>query len=88
MNATQRIGLSAVVMALLTTHFVMLSKNLLYTAVTREKRLVVLVAAPRATRLALAADRQDERRTRLTARLQERCTVDGCQKTHKAKGTC
>ena len=44
----------AVVIPLLTTHFVMLSKNLLYTAVTRGKRLVVLVADPRAMRLALA----------------------------------
>ena len=32
----------------------MLSKNLLYTAVTRGKRLVVLVADPRALRIALA----------------------------------
>ncbi len=61
----------AVVIPLLTTHFVMLSKNLLYTAVTRGKRLVVLVADPRAIKLALAADRRDERRTRLVARLQE-----------------
>ena len=38
----------AVVIPLLTTHFVMLSKNLLYTAVTRGKRLVVLVCDPRA----------------------------------------
>jgi exodeoxyribonuclease V alpha subunit len=63
----------AVVVPLLTTHFVMLSKNLVYTAVTRGKRLVVLVADPRATRLALAADRRDERRTRLAARLAELC---------------
>lgn len=33
----------AVVIPLLTTHYVMLSRNLLYTAVTRGKRLVVLV---------------------------------------------
>jgi exodeoxyribonuclease V alpha subunit len=59
----------AVVVPLLITHFVMLSKNLLYTAVTRGKRLVVLVSDPRATRLALAADRKGERRTRLAARL-------------------
>jgi exodeoxyribonuclease V alpha subunit len=32
----------------------MLSKNLLYTAVTRGKRLVVLVADPRALRIALS----------------------------------
>ena len=43
----------AVVIPFLTTHFVMLNKNLLYTAVTRGKRLVVLVADPRAMRLAL-----------------------------------
>jgi exodeoxyribonuclease V alpha subunit len=43
----------AVVIPFLTTHFVMLSKNLLYTAVTRGKRLVVLVADPRALRIAL-----------------------------------
>lgn len=43
----------AVVIPLLTTHFVMLNKNLVYTAVTRGKRLVVLVADPRALRLAL-----------------------------------
>ena len=44
----------AVVIPFLTAHFVMLSKNLLYTAVTRGKRLVVLVADPRALRLALS----------------------------------
>jgi len=32
---------------------VMLTKNLLYTAVTRGKRLVVLVADPRAVRIAI-----------------------------------
>jgi exodeoxyribonuclease V alpha subunit len=44
----------AVVIPFLTTHFVMLTKNLLYTAVTRGKRLVVLVADPRALHIALA----------------------------------
>lgn len=65
----------AVVLPLLTTHFVMLSKNLLYTAVTRGKRLVVLVADPRALGLALkpphAADaaRVERRATKLCERL-------------------
>ncbi len=59
----------AVVIALLTSHFVMLSKNLLYTAVTRGKRLVVLVCDPRAVTLALAEDRRDERRTCLARRI-------------------
>jgi exodeoxyribonuclease V alpha subunit len=61
----------AVVVPLLTTHFVMLSRNLLYTAVTRGKRLVVLVCDPRAVSIALGEDRKDERRTRLAARIAE-----------------
>jgi exodeoxyribonuclease V alpha subunit len=60
-----------VVIPLLTSHFVMLSRNLLYTAVTRGKRLVVLVCDPRATALALSLDRRDERRSRLALRIQE-----------------
>jgi exodeoxyribonuclease V alpha subunit len=62
----------AVVIPLLSTHFVMLSRNLLYTAVTRGKRLVVLVCDPRAVQLALSATGRQgerERRTRLAARL-------------------
>jgi exodeoxyribonuclease V alpha subunit len=61
----------AVVLPLLTTHFVMLSKNLLYTAVTRGKRLVVLVSDPRALELALSQRRREDRRTRLAGRLTE-----------------
>ena len=61
----------AVVIPILTTHFVMLSRNLLYTAVTRGKRLVVLVCDPRALTIALAEDRKDDRRTRLAARIAE-----------------
>jgi exodeoxyribonuclease V alpha subunit len=59
----------AVVMPLLTAHFVMLSRNLLYTAVTRGKRLVVLVCDPRALELAISSQRKGERRTRLAERL-------------------
>jgi exodeoxyribonuclease V alpha subunit len=60
-----------VVIPLLTSHFLMLSRNLLYTAVTRGKRLVVLVCDPRATALALSLDRKDERRSRLASRIEE-----------------
>jgi exodeoxyribonuclease V alpha subunit len=59
----------AVVIPLLTSHFVMLSRNLVYTAVTRAKRLCVLVADPRALRLALAETRREERVTRLKERI-------------------
>lgn len=61
----------AVVIPILTQHYVMLSRNLLYTAVTRGKRLVVLVADPRAVGIALAEVRREQRRTRLAERLRE-----------------
>ena len=59
----------AVVLPLLTSHFVMLSRNLLYTAVTRAKKLCCLVADPRAIRLALAETRKEQRMTKLSERL-------------------
>jgi exodeoxyribonuclease V alpha subunit len=62
---------TAVVVPMLTAHFVMLSRNLLYTAVTRGKRLVVLVCDPRALELALSERRREARRTRLAERLAE-----------------
>jgi exodeoxyribonuclease V alpha subunit len=65
----------AIVVPLLTTHFVMLSRNLVYTAVTRARRLCVLVADPRALRLALGETRREERLTRLSERL--RLAVEG-----------
>jgi exodeoxyribonuclease V alpha subunit len=62
----------AVVVPLLTSHFVMLSRNLVYTAVTRARRLCVLVADPRALRLALGEVRREERLTGLVERLKNR----------------
>jgi exodeoxyribonuclease V alpha subunit len=59
----------AVVVPILTQHYVMLSRNLIYTAVTRGKTLVVLVADPRAVALALAETRREDRRTYLADRL-------------------
>lgn len=59
----------AVVVPWLRQHYAMLSRNLLYTAVTRGKRLVVLVADPDAIALALAEGRHDERQTALAGRL-------------------
>lgn len=59
----------AVVIPMLMHHFVMLSRNLLYTAVTRGRKLVVLVADPRAIGLALAETRREARSTSLAARL-------------------
>ncbi len=59
----------AVVVPLLTAHFVMLSRNLLYTAVTRAKRLCCLVADPRALGVALGETRREDRMSKLADRL-------------------
>lgn len=64
----------AVVIPFLTSHFVMLSKNLLYTAVTRARRLCVLVADPRAIRLALEVTQRDARYSWLEQRLRAAAT--------------
>jgi exodeoxyribonuclease V alpha subunit len=60
---------TAVVIPLLTTHYMMLQRNLLYTAVTRARRLVVLVGQPRAIALAINNNEVAARFTGLTERL-------------------
>ncbi|MSP63951.1 MAG: ATP-dependent RecD-like DNA helicase [Myxococcales bacterium] len=59
----------AVVVTLLPQHFVLLRRNLLYTAITRGKRLVVLVGAERAIRRAVDTADAERRYTRLRDRL-------------------
>ena len=58
-----------VVIPLHTTHYLMLQRNLLYTAITRARRLVVLVGEPRALRIAVGNRRVRARFTRLAERL-------------------
>jgi exodeoxyribonuclease V alpha subunit len=59
----------AVVLPILTTHYMMLQRNLLYTAVTRARQLVVLVGQPRALALAVRNNDVMARFTGLTERL-------------------
>jgi len=59
----------AVVLPLHTQHFMLLQRNLLYTAVTRGKRLVVIVGSRRALGAAVRNDRIRRRYTRLAERL-------------------
>ncbi len=59
----------AVVLPLLTQHFPMLQRNLLYTAVTRGRKLVVVVGSRRALALAVKNERTRERFTGLARRL-------------------
>jgi exodeoxyribonuclease V alpha subunit len=58
-----------VVIPLHTQHYVMLQRNLLYTGLTRGKRLVVLVGSKRALALAVKNNAIEERCTRLAERL-------------------
>ena len=59
----------AVVVPVLASHYMMLQRNLLYTAVTRAQKLVVLVGSPRAVSIAVRADRAHERFSGLAERL-------------------
>lgn len=59
----------AVVIPIHTQHFVMLCRNLIYTAVTRAKRLVVLVGTARAISIAVRNTGGIVRNTRLASRL-------------------
>ena len=59
----------AVVIPLTTQHYMLLERNLVYTGVTRGKRLVVLVAEPRALAIAVRRFESVQRRSRLAERL-------------------
>ena len=59
----------AVVVPILTQHYMMLQRNLLYTAVTRGKRLVVLVGTHKAVAIAVHNNRIHERHSHLRERL-------------------
>ncbi|MHC1729689.1 MAG: ATP-dependent RecD-like DNA helicase [Syntrophobacteraceae bacterium] len=59
----------AVVFPLLTQHYMMLQRNLLYTAVTRARKLVVIVGSKKALAIAIKNDRTQSRFTLLKERL-------------------
>ena len=58
-----------VVMPVHTTHFKLLHRNLLYTGVTRGKRLVILVGSKRAIGIAVNNDEVKRRYTGLKERM-------------------
>jgi exodeoxyribonuclease V alpha subunit len=59
----------AVVLPLLTQHYVLLQRNLLYTAITRGRKLVVVVGSKRALAMAVHNAKTAARYTRLAERL-------------------
>ncbi|MFW6284644.1 MAG: ATP-dependent RecD-like DNA helicase, partial [Desulfosalsimonas sp.] len=63
----------AVVMPLLTQHYMMLQRNLVYTAITRGRGLVVMVGAKKAMAIAVKNDTPARRHTRLARRIAGAC---------------
>lgn len=59
----------AVVIPILTQHYMMLQRNLLYTGVTRARTLVVLVGTPKAIAIAVKNNKVAQRNSRLAKRL-------------------
>lgn len=58
-----------VVMPLLMTHYVMLQRNLVYTGITRAKKICVLIGSPKALACAVRNTAVSKRNTRLKERL-------------------
>ncbi len=67
----------AVIMPVHTQHYMMLQRNLLYTGVTRGKKLVVLAGTKKAMALAVKNNKTRLRHTRLAARL-SRASRNSC----------
>jgi exodeoxyribonuclease V alpha subunit len=59
----------AVVIPLLTQHYIMLQRNLLYTAITRAKQMVIIVGSKRAMAIAIKNAKVQHRYTGLSDRL-------------------
>jgi exodeoxyribonuclease V alpha subunit len=65
----------AVIIPLLTQHYVLLQRNLLYTAITRGKKLVILVGSQKALAIAIRNNKTATRFSRLRDRLRESAAV-------------
>ncbi len=64
-----------VVLILTTHHYLLLQRNLLYTALTRGRRLVVLLGSKKALAMAIKNDQPVRRFTDLSAKLRQACGV-------------
>ena len=62
------------VIIMLTSHFIMLQRNILYTALSRAQRLAVLITQDKAVRIAVAQNPSARRRTSLVSKLQAAVT--------------
>jgi exodeoxyribonuclease V alpha subunit len=58
-----------IILPMVTQHYIMLQRNLLYTALTRARQMVILVGSAKAVRVAVQADAPSQRRSLLAWRL-------------------
>jgi exodeoxyribonuclease V alpha subunit len=58
-----------VIVPVVTQHYILLQRNLIYTAVTRGRQLVVVVGTRKAMAIAIKNNRTQQRYTRLDLRL-------------------
>ncbi len=68
---------SAVIIPILTQHYVLLQRNLIYTAVTRGRELVVMVGTKKALAIGVKNDKTQKRYTYLRQRLEPPTTLKG-----------
>ena len=73
-----------VVVPVTTDHFMMLRRSLVYTAITRGKKLVVLVGSQRALEMAVRNDDDGQRFSGLCERLRDLLRGDGVRPGPKA----
>jgi exodeoxyribonuclease V alpha subunit len=64
----------AVILPLVTQHYMLLQRNLVYTAITRGKKLVVIVGTRKALGIAIRNNKTQERYTLLRQRLAQSLT--------------
>ena len=69
-----------VVMPFMMSHYIMLQRNLLYTGVTRAKKIIMMVGQKKAIHYAIQNDKAVRRNTRLAERLVEEIRPNGNRK--------
>ena len=70
----------AVIFPLLTQHYMMLQRNLLYTAITRARKLAIIVGSKKALAIAVRNNRMERRFTLLKERLAGEFALAGLEK--------
>lgn len=78
---------AAVVMPVTTDHFMMLKRSLLYTGITRGKKLVVLVGSTKALEMAVRNDDDGQRHSGLSERMRDLVRGDGVHPERIVRGT-